>query len=216
MAINSNQIRAARGLLNWSIHDLGSKVGVGGTAISAIETGRSKGSVDIFARIEAAFRGAGVELTQDGGVRPLQSRVHTHAGIQGFREFFDDIYDAIRSHENPDVCVANADELSFAKWLGDYEQTHMARVRALNLPKYKVLLRSDDRAMRSSSYSKYRWMQTNQFADVCIYIYADKTAFIDFSNNSVVVTVVDNPAITQAQRRIFDAAWETANKEMPE
>ena len=67
MIVNPNQIRAARALLDWTVAQLGEKVGVGATMISAIETGRSSGSKDVLTSIIYAFQAAGVELTEDGG-----------------------------------------------------------------------------------------------------------------------------------------------------
>jgi transcriptional regulator with XRE-family HTH domain len=216
MFISGSQIRAARGLLDWSVTELGGKVGVGATTISAIERGRIAGSKDVLTRIVLAFQSGGVELTDDGGVRPKKSVITTYSGANGFKDWFDDIYISVASSKNPDVCVANGDEEKFEYWLGDFEPIHMARIAALNLPKYKVLLRSDDTLMRSSAYSEFRWMKTNQFAYVCVYLYANKCAFVEFQSDHVAVTVVDNSFITNAQRRIFNAVWEDALKDPPQ
>ena len=75
MIPTANQIRAARGLCDWTVAELAKRVGVGTTTISAIETGRSAGSLEVMASIVYAFGNAGVELTEDGGVRPRQSKV---------------------------------------------------------------------------------------------------------------------------------------------
>ncbi|PZQ45112.1 MAG: transcriptional regulator, partial [Micavibrio aeruginosavorus] len=45
MLASPNQIKAGRALISWSADDLAKRVGVQKTMISAIETGRSNGSI---------------------------------------------------------------------------------------------------------------------------------------------------------------------------
>ncbi len=207
MFISGSQIRAARGLLDWSVTELGGKVGVGATTISAIERGRIAGSKDVLTRIVLAFQSGGVELTDDGGVRPRLNRVSYFVGSDGFHAFFDDIYFVVKSHPNPAVSIANTDEVLFQKWLGEYEAFHISRMSTLHPTRYRVLLKENDTNLRSSAYSEFRWSKSDHFASTCIYIYGDKTAFIDFTDDNVTVTLVDSITVTTALRRMFDAAW---------
>lgn len=208
-AILANQMRSARAWLNWSRENLADKADVVVNTIAAIERGdgASEPNARTLAKIMRAFEEAGVELADDGGVRPRVSRVSYFTGKDGFRRFFDDIYETVRTHPNADVCIANVDELLFAKWLGDYEAVHIARMTTLAPTRYKVLLKENDFHLRSSLYSEFRWLEANRFADVCIYLYGDKSAFIEFAVDSVSVTVVDNMPVTRSLRRMFDASW---------
>ena len=66
--MTSAQIRAARGLLNWSVRELGKKAGVHWNTVSAIELGKSGGRPETLAAIKKALEKGGVELTN--GKRP--------------------------------------------------------------------------------------------------------------------------------------------------
>lgn len=210
MFISGPQIRAARGLLDWSVTELGAKVGIAPTTVSAIERGRIAGSKEVLTRILLAFQSGGVECTDDGGVRPRLNKVSYFIGSDGFKTFFDDVYSVVKSHTNPAVSIANADESLFQKWLGEYEAIHIARMSALQIVRYRVLLQENDTNLRSSAYSEFRWSKSDSFASTCVYIYGDKTAFIDFGNDNVTVTLVDSLSVTTALRRMFDASWNNA------
>lgn len=212
MLINPNQIRAARGLLDWTVAHLAQKVGVGTTTISAIETGRSAGSLEVISSIIYAFQSAGIELTEDGGVRPSQSKISIYKHHEGFCALFDDIYEVAKTSDNPDICITSADENDFEKWLGSYITVHQARMIKLNLQKLRILIKENDMFLNSTAYAEYRWLPKEQFADICTYIYGDKVAFIEFSANDVTVTVVHNKAVTGALRKMYDIAWSGAYK----
>lgn len=212
MMISANQIRAARALLDWTVVQLGEKVGVGATTISAIETGRSSGSKDVLTAIIYAFQAAGVELTEDGGVRPRQSKVASYRGKDGFKAFFDDVYEVASTHKNPDISITNVNEAEYDKWLGSYEVVHANRMTKLENVKLRVLMKERDIHLTSTSYCEYKWIPEEQFADVSLYIYGDKVAFIEFSEHDVSITLVESPSVTLSLRKMFEITWKNAYK----
>lgn len=212
MFTSPSQIRAARALLDWTVAQLGERVGVSPTTISAIETGRSAGSRDVINAIIYAFQSAGVELTEDGGVRPRQNEIQIFRGVDGFRAFFDEVYKVAKEHDNPRICITSTSEDQYEKWLGPaFDAMHMKRMIDLKHEKFKVLLSMDDTNITSIEYCDYRWIPPEQFADVSFYIYGDKVGFVEFTEHDVRVTVVDNQAVTDALRRMFDLAWDNAS-----
>jgi hypothetical protein len=72
-------------------------------------------------------------------------------------------------------------------------------------------LRNDDDYLPSSAYCEYRWVPPEQFADVALYIFGDKSGFIEFMENDVRVTVVENGAVTESLRKMFELAWGLAS-----
>lgn len=216
MLINANQLRAARGLINWTVVDLAKKVGVAPTTISAIETGRSAGSVELLSSIIYAFQSAGIEITEDGGVRPRQSKILHYKGHDGFCAFFDDIYEVASTYENPDICITNVNEALYEEWLGSYEPIHVKRMSNLDTAKFRVLVKEQDEHLTSTAYCEYRWVSSKQFADVSLYMYGDKVAFIEFSEQDVTVTVVDNEAVTESMRKMFETYWDNAKRTLTE
>ncbi len=57
------QIRAARGLLNWTVQELAEKVGVDRNTIAKIESGRYASDAETLAAICRVLEAGGVEFT---------------------------------------------------------------------------------------------------------------------------------------------------------
>lgn len=213
MLVTANQIKAGRALIDWSAQDLGDRVGVGKTMISAIETGRSSGSMEVMSAIVYALQSGGVEFTEDGGVRPRQSKINIYRGHEGFKTFFDDVYEVAKTEEKPDICLTNVNEAEYDRWLASYEPVHTKRMAQLGNVKLRVLMKERDTHLTSTAYCEYRWVPEEQFADVSLYIFGSKVAFIEFSKGDVSVTVVDNKAVTETLRKMFELGWVNASME---
>ena len=68
--MTSAQVRAARGLLNWTVRMLAEKAGVHRNTITNIETGKYNGDADTLDAIRKAFEAAGVEFIEKNGGGP--------------------------------------------------------------------------------------------------------------------------------------------------
>ncbi len=207
MNIHVNQIRAARGLLGWSQKELAKRSGVSDVSIINYEKGKRTPHQNTLNKIIQAFQLGGVDFTEDGGVRPRQSRIITYEGREGFIKFFDDIYEVVKSHEKPDLCITNVREALYDKWLGNFEPIHNKRMTAESGSKIRALLKEGDKHLTSQTYAEYRWLKSEQFADTSLYLYGDKCAFIDFQEESVKVTVVEDKAVSDSLRKMFDIVW---------
>lgn len=64
--VTSAQIRAARGLLNWTVRDLAERSGVHRNTVTRIET-ETTGPGHSIAAIRAALEAAGVEFIAENG-----------------------------------------------------------------------------------------------------------------------------------------------------
>ena len=65
--MTSAQVRAARGLLNWTVRDLADQAGVHRNTVTNIETERYAGSPEAIAAIRNALEVAGVEFIAENG-----------------------------------------------------------------------------------------------------------------------------------------------------
>jgi predicted transcriptional regulator len=74
--IYAAQIRAARGLLNWSQGELAERAGVSKQSVTRIENGSMDARFSTMTAMNDAIRSAGVEMTEDatGTVRLTISR----------------------------------------------------------------------------------------------------------------------------------------------
>lgn len=68
--MTSAQVRAARGLLNWTVRDLAERSGIHRNTITNFETGRYAGSAEAVAAIRAALESAGVIFVPENGEGP--------------------------------------------------------------------------------------------------------------------------------------------------
>lgn len=209
-----SQVRAALGLIGWNGTDLAEKIGVSKQMVSNYLSGKSALSAQNLEKIAYWVDRAGVEFSDYGGVRPKQSQIRLYRGQKEFWQFFDDIYEMASTSKNADLCATNVVERLYDQWLAEYEPVHAKRMTALSNYRVRVLLKEGDQNMTSTEYATYRWSPASQFSDVSLYLYGDKSAFIEFLEHDVAVTVVENPSVTKGLRKMFDTVW-TMSAETP-
>ncbi len=66
--MTSAQVRAARGLLNWTVRNLADKAGIHRNTVTNIETERYNGDVETLKAIRKALERAGVQFITEKGV----------------------------------------------------------------------------------------------------------------------------------------------------
>lgn len=212
MLKDPSQIRAARGLLDWSQKDLASRAGVSKTTIINIEKGIApleglRG--DTFHKIQNAFTMESVEFTENQGVRIAPQGIREYHGRQGFVEFMFDVAETT-AKMGGELCVSNVDEREFDYWLGDKDPEYVAKMEALDNFSFKVILRHGDTNFSGSSYIEYRWADKETFDDVPFYVYGNKLAILLFDEANVSAFVINNDRIANAYRKQFALAWERA------
>lgn len=205
MALTTAQIRGARGILNWSQQDLAQRTGISATSIGAIENGQTTPRESTLSTIRKTFENSGIEFVGMDGIRQRSGDVRTYKGLDGFIEFYNDIYNTVR--DNPaEIYVSNVDERQFVKLLGDFAKVHVQRITELKTVKYKILIREGDNYAPGSSYAEYRWIPKDLFASVPFYVYGDKLAVMVFDNEPSVI-VLRYPSIADAYRVQFTDMW---------
>lgn len=202
-----NQIRAARGLCNWTVTDLGKLIGVAPTTISAIETGRSAGSLEVLTNIFYAFQAANVELTEDGGVRPKQEQIYTLTGQDNFLRFFDSMYEDVEKAKELYAC--NIDEELFDKWLGKVSDDHIRRMQAIEGLYCLTLVEEGKNYFPCDGYTEYRWVKKDFFDAAPFYTFGEKVAILLFEDD-VTIIVIQHPDVARAYKKQFFMAWENA------
>lgn len=208
MSITTAQIRGARGILNWSQSDLADRTGISATSIGSIENGQSTPRASTLATIQKSFEDAGIEFIGMDGVKIRSGDVRVFSGKTGFLGFYDDIYHTLK--DNPtEVLVSNVDERIFVKWLGDFKETHVERMKSIPGLQFKILIRSGDDYMPGGDYAEYRTMPKELFASVPFYAYGDKLAIMLFAGEPTII-LMDYPAIAAAYRVQFYDMWDRA------
>ncbi len=192
MLIAPAQIRAARALLDWTIATLAEKVGGAPTTISAIENGRSAGSLELLKSIHLAFSAEGVDFP-DGGVVPR--RVSSYL-LDSYMDLLDDISRSMpEGGEVLKHCVD--DRRSSPEVVEEVSQMRRAGIR-------ERLTISEENSFISGDPKDYRQIPAGYFtsSEVMI-IYLNKVAF--FIEGKALVIVSES--LAKVFRDQFEYWW---------
>jgi transcriptional regulator with XRE-family HTH domain len=216
--ITAAQLRAARGLLDWTRADLAKAAGISPETVKNIEHGTFKPQEGTAENIYRAFAVHDVEFLENEGVRIRRDTVTRYEGVEGFKRFIDDVYFFARDaspNEKP-MCVSNVDDRLYVKYLGDYMHLHVKRMNELRAIKARVLFRDKNFfAVTDSSYVEYRWNHKQEAGDVPFYVYGDKFAIIIFSEKEgPQIVVIASAPVAKAYREQFEVLWQ--NSKPPE
>lgn len=203
------QIRAARALLDWSQSDLADKAELSQTGIARIENGTNKPNTSTLEKIASAFESADIEFLGTTGVRKRTGEIKTFRGVDGFKNFMDDIYETAQK-EGGLFCLHNAKPGNWLKWLGnDWFDMHAKRMSALgNKIEFRITAEEGTTNFISSEFAEYRWFPANLFNDQSFYAYGKKLAFVNFEENDVNVNVLENQSFADGVRILFNIAWD--------
>lgn len=207
--LTAAQLRAARGLLDWTRADLAKAANISPETIKNIEHGTFRPQEATTEAIIRSFRAQGVVFTEQEGVRRQHEMVETFIGRDGFSFFMDDVYQTMQdSHD--DICVSGVDDRLFVEWLGaEKTAEHVKRMKDIKGIKARVLLREGDVYVPGNSYIQYRWEVAVFNESVPFYVYGNKLAIIIFhAQPAPQVVVIRSELAANAYRRQFDVLWE--------
>jgi DNA-binding XRE family transcriptional regulator len=215
--LTAAQLRAARGLLDWTRADLAKAANVSPETIKNIEHGTFRPQEATTDAITRAFKAHDVEFTDDEGVRRSRDSVVKFEGVEGFKRFMDDVYEAaqqpgaVLDGSHP-ICVSNVDDRLFAKHLGDYSPFHSTRMNKLEKVKVRVLVKKEDNfTAPEAKYIEYRCDMQQDVSSVPFYVYGDKFAIIMFSENyEPRIVVIASPLVAKAYRDQFEVLWQNS------
>lgn len=208
--IEPRQIRAARALLNWSQTDLAKASGVATSSIKNIENEITVARRDTLSQIVEAFESNGVEFFSDGGVRPRHREVRVLKGTQGFKDFFDDVYQVVQ--KGGEICVSGIDESIIGQALDGYGDIHIKRMSEIKASlKVKCLVKEGDRNFTAKGYCEYKWVVPELFETTHFYVYNDRVAIISIlSVVDINIVVIDIPKVAEFYEKLFLKMWEEA------
>lgn len=204
------QIRAARSMLNWSVHELGKKIGVAGTTISAIERQKISGSIPTLQNITISLQSAGIEFLPDDGIRPSKNRIRILKGEYGLKIFYEEIYSAA---ENGDarICVIAPNIAKFRTWNTEHIKRREGLQLKTNHPQDRYLYPNTHKDNIPVNYEDARYLPPDNFPDVCIHIHGDKTTTIEFLDDDIQLVITENPTVANSFRKLFNMLWNQAS-----
>jgi DNA-binding XRE family transcriptional regulator len=219
--ITAAQLRAARGLLDWTRADLAKAANISPETVKNIEHGTFKPQENTAEAIVRAFGAHDVHFTENEGVQLRREALIQFEGIEGFKRFLDDVYQEAQTPAaaiggNKPICAASVDDKNFPRLLGDFFVAHIQRMNTIENMKMHILHKEKpttrtEEENRKGSYREYRFRSQDDTANVPFYVYGDKLAILMFEvDNPPHIVVIRSALVAKAYREQFNAMWKNA------
>lgn len=219
--ITGSQIRAARGLLDWSADVLAERTGLSVDTIRNIEKGIVQAREKSFERIVQTFASYNVEFLPDEGVKKKSDSIIKLEGFKDFKFFMDQVYEAATESYSRDgtkpICICNLDNSLFRKYMKDYHTVHVDRLKALKGLEIRCLAAElDKNHISRATYLVYRYLKELKAIVAPFYVFGDKFALIDFDvQDPPKILLIHSSALAQSYRDQFNIMWSAALDKPP-
>ncbi|MCK6417744.1 MAG: helix-turn-helix domain-containing protein [Alphaproteobacteria bacterium] len=205
--ITVEQIKAARGLLEWSQDDLADAAIISRPALNNLERRQVKPRLNTLTRIQKALERAGIEFI-DGGVRYRKQvlNVQTFEGDTALLRLMQDIFETL-SETGGENLIMGVSEAKFIehgneRFLKAIEKFHRHNIFS------KILVQEGDTHFIEPRES-YRWISKELFSQVPHFVYGSKYAIILWGPPEKII-VIENEDIAESYRKQFYAHWNRA------
>lgn len=208
MLTDGKQIAAARQLLGWSQEDLAAKSGISKPSINRMEKELFSVKDDLRQKVIEAVEKNGVSFTPRGVQEKALDIVQLN-GMEGMRQFYNDIYYAAQNIGGLFFIFNGVPEL-ILKWLGDdWYAMHAKRMQDMDHHyKFKVIVKEGEKGLIGNSFAEYRFFPADQFYDRTIYVYGSKAAFVSFEENDVEIVIINQKEIAKSMHILCQIAWD--------
>jgi len=168
--ITGRQIRAARGLLEWSAADLARKTGLTALTISKVETDLVQPQEKTLNAVMTVFDKNGVQFLDNEGVCIRKQEIRVFSGKVGYRQLLDHIYETVK--DGGRIRQFNFSDGKYLSYADNFVETHLARMGEIEGLDAKVLT-VEGEANLHVSYCDYRWLDKKFKTMTPYYIYND-------------------------------------------
>ncbi|MFA6279908.1 MAG: helix-turn-helix domain-containing protein [Bdellovibrionales bacterium] len=206
--ITAAQLRAARGLLDWTRSELAKASGLSAETIKNIEHGVYMPQDSTISAIVKAFAEHNVEFTEHDGVRKNVNIVINYEGTADFRRYADDIYKILLNNpQDRRIYIFGNNDKEFIDALGDYAKMHLQRMSKLEKLDFKALVVEGVNVM-VTKYIRYRKLPQMAFT-IPFSVYENRFDFIIYGEGPSFpkVVAIKSESVANAYRSQFDALW---------
>lgn len=202
MLITSNQIKAARGLLEWTQEQLANHASLTIDQVRRFEGGKSQ-TVEILEAIHKAFVAEGIAFTTHG-VELRNNSITVIEGDEWFLRLLDDVIFSLEGKPDAELLIECGDERQSPKEVVD-------RVRQLRDAGIKMrLLVEEGNTHLIGPLNEYRYIPKERFNNYVAFIYGDKFAIC--TENNTKALVFKDASLATTRRNIFDLLWDVLEK----
>ena len=207
--INSEQIRAARALLDWSTAELSKQTGLTINGINKIERGHVQAHRDTIENIQNVFESAGIEFLPGSGLRKRSRMVTVFEGHDANRRLLDDVYTTLRDIGG-EVLIFGLDESLVTKDVDhDFLTAHLDRISKSNIGERLLIKFGDTNFI--APIDSYKWLPEKYFSPYPLYIYGSKLALVSWAPSARCIIIQDE-AFAESTRKLFNYVWDTSHQ----
>jgi DNA-binding XRE family transcriptional regulator len=206
--ITAAQLRAARGLLDWTRNELAEAAKVSPETVKNIEHGVFRPQEQTAQAIIQAFAAHDVVFTDEEGVKISKELVRTFVGQEGYFNFLDDITTTMRNGGQTRQFNLSDEIISIHgnKRIEEYSKK-MGSVPNLDA---RCLVPEGDYNM-PVKHCEYRWLKKVHKNAIPYFLYGSKIAMLTSEPGAEVVFVsIYSEALAKAYLQQFEAYWAEA------
>lgn len=209
--ISASQIRAARGLLDWTQHDLAYAANVSRGTIKTIENGDPV-RADKVRLIHKTLQDHGIEFLQGDGVKRQPDGFKDFMGPNSCDDFFSDVMETIEQKGGSLICFIESQNM-LTRVTGTTRRTNLERLEQVHkLTDVKCLTTDKVKAPFSIPSFEIRTLpEEPSIMPMSVFVY-DKKWVAGFQNNQMHMTFVifqQLPSINNCQN-YFASRWPIA------
>jgi len=206
--ITIEQMRAARGLLNWTQRDLAEAAGLSVRALNMIELGQTIPRTETLRQLRTAFEAHQVSFSADHGVRLLKGRldIEKFSGPSAKEILIEDILKQTRWRPS-DIYYAGPDEEEFTKIDRRLTDTFYREIHTRGI-KEKILMPQGNIHLISRP-NCYRWIEAEAIGQIAFSVYADTVVFLTGDRGEQLV-FIRNQMMADYFLKHFKAMWKRA------
>jgi len=203
--ITPEQIRAARGLLNWKQGRLAKAAKLSLRALNNIEREATAPRQETLKAIQAALEAARVEFLPGNGVRLRTERLEVLQieGPKAVPQLLDDIINEMRDRGG-DVLFNGVDERDFSNVESDIMDRYFSECFRYNITERLLILEGDRFSVNHPM--RYRWIDKKLFGKTAFVIYGGNIAYLFWKPYARLV-IIRNPSIASTFREQFEVHW---------
>lgn len=200
-----SQIRAARGLLNWSQKDLADRAGVTEATVRNAEKDDATPNSKTLERVARALELSGVLLTENEGVMRAQA-IKTLVGENATNDLLDDVFFTLKNIGGETI-ISGLSEPTLEdqqKYNFEYLLDHIERLKNYRITERILLKEGDTNFLAPKEW--YRWIKEEYFSPYPFQAYGDKIALIDWGPPKKII-IIENKFFSKTFKNFFDFAW---------
>ena len=206
--ITAAQLRAARGLVDWTRNELAKAANISPETVKNIEHGIFRPQEQTAEAIVKTFAAMGVEFTENEGVRMAEKSVRVYPGIEGYGQFLDFICEQMKN--GGDSYQLNYPDSVIKRFGGEAGKNYLAKMGTVERLNAKCLVPEGDMNF-PAKYCQYRWLAKEHSHALPYYMFGDYVSLLSaISDEDVVFIVIHSPVLAQILRDQFNKYWDNA------